>query len=99
MGPKAMAKGAPSRPAAWLRGGLSRPAAVVEIEADQKLRDLNVAQLDSLGTIRLVEALYYQRKVDLVGTVSGVKVGAGQVYMKLQVSGARDEALLKALTG
>ena len=78
---------------------LRRPAGDVDPGETKHLRDLTVVQLSSLGCIRLKKARYYQREVDLVGKVIAVKMEQGQIYLDMEISGTRDEALLRALTG
>ena len=107
MPPKARARGARPlrRPAAAgvARGALRRPAGLDEAEAPAggtlRLRDLGVAALHGLGHIWLKGAKYYQKEIDLVGKVSGVRLEASQTYLDVEASGTKDEALLRALSG
>jgi hypothetical protein len=99
MPPKAKAKVRLRRPAAVVGARLRRPAGDVDPGETKHLRDLTVVQLSSLGCIRLKKARYYQREVDLVGKVIAVKMEQGQIYLDMEISGTRDEALLRALTG
>ena len=97
---KAKAGAALRRPSARVRMRL-RPAAGGEKAKDNKkpLNGIPLADLQKLGVIRLKDAKYYQRDVDLVGMVQSVKLEGDQVYIELYVSGTRDDELLRVLSG
>ena len=78
-----------------------RPAGQEEadVEAEKKCRDLGALEIARLGTVWLRKAVYYGRELDLAGRFKSLKVEAGQPYGVLQVSGTKDEALLRSLTG
>jgi len=88
------------RPAAS-PGHMARPAARGEAkEVREKLcNTLTVADIPRLGTLWLKEAIYYGRPVDLVGRFTNVKLEDGQPMGDFQVTGTKDEALLRALSG
>lgn len=101
MPPKA--KVAVRRPAARLRGGVRRPAARVEAVPPpaprQFLYDLSMAELSKLKHVHIKKGRYYEREVEVVGKLMGVRVSDGEIFLDLEASGTKDEQLLKALTG
>lgn len=89
------------------RAGLRRPAAALEAGQpkrrggglEMELCQLPIGEVQSLGSIFLKEAVYYHRKIEVVGRVAQVRVEHGQTYIELDVTGTQDEGLLKVLTG
>lgn len=68
-------------------------------DSQKKLVDVEVAALGTMGTIYLKDALYYGRPIEICGHVQGVRTVGPEVTMDLKVSGATDDALLRALSG
>ena len=101
--PKARAKGAPRpllrRPAAQMVR-LRRPAAnLAEGVAGDNMEDLSPAILGGLGFVHLHDAVYYGRKVQLAGTILGLRVDQGENFADFKVSGTKDDVLLRILSG
>ena len=98
MPPKAKARF--RRPAAAV-GVLRRPAALgrEEPEVVRRCRDLVLADLPKLRVVQLVKARYYGREVDLVGKFVNMRLEDGKPYAVLRVTGTRDEAILRSLSG
>ena len=63
------------------------------------LANLSIAQLSKLGHIWAKKGMYYQQETDLVGRAEGVRVQEGNVFVDMEATGTRSEALLKAVTG
>lgn len=53
----------------------------------------------NLRAIHLPEALYYGRKVKVAGTVRTLRSEGGEWFLDLEISGTRDEDLLRILSG
>ena len=49
--------------------------------------------------MRLPEAIYYGRKVELAGTVKGLRCEETQWFLDLEIAGTKDEEILRVLTG
>ena len=77
---------------------MMRPAARVR-RTDQAFKDLDFGQIMESGLVKLVDALYYQRKIDVVGRVVAVRREGGQNFANFEVSGTQDEEFLKAVSG
>ena len=101
-GARAKAKAAPKaglgvrlprlrRPAA--RGAGQGPAVEEKI-----LKDLGVGELQGQDVIWLKRAFYYQREVDLVIEVQGIKQEDGKTYVEGKILGTKDEDLLRTMT-
>ena len=86
------------RPAAQV-GRLVRPAAagVPRRSRSKKFGDLSFPEIGALGMIKLEEATYYHRPVEVAGEVKGIKLEGAEAYVELQVTGTRSEELLRAL--
>eukprot|EP00438_Fugacium_kawagutii_P015635 Skav224368 [mRNA] locus=scaffold4379:25491:27693:- [translate_table: standard] len=100
----AAAKAHPKAMAAVRRRGrrLARPAAVVDPVPVAPLRHLNalsVAELGRLETILLEDALYYGKKVDLVGKVLDARLEGGHTFLIMEGCGTRDDGVLRMLSG
>eukprot|EP00435_Cladocopium_sp_Y103_P029073 s976_g7.t1 len=92
------------RPAARAPRGLRRPAADPGDARDSQrprtlLGDLSVAELSRLTHVWIKRGLYYHQEVDVVGKLEGVRVSDGNIFIDLEVTGTKDERLLKALSG
>ena len=102
----AAARTRPRRPIAAM-AKLKRPAGREEEETEKPLEDVKVKKFSSVDARRfaslrgvyLPTARYYGREVKVAGLVKGVKTEDGQWYMELEVSGTRDEELLRILSG
>ena len=102
----AAARTRPRRPIAAM-AKLKRPAGREEEETEKPLEDVKVKKFSSVDARRIASlrgvylptARYYGREVKVAGLVKGVKTEDGQWYMELEVSGTRDEELLRILSG
>ena len=100
MAPKRRRPAAAGPPAAPRVQGRRRPAANIPPgPAEKILSELAPGELSQLGFVVLEGAKYYQKEIDLAGTVEGVVTEDGQCYLDLVASGTQDEGLLRALTG
>ena len=96
MAPKAKAH--LRRPAARLRAALRRPGEVPERRPKSLLSDILIGELSRLKHLWVKKGLYYDREVDIVGRLEGVRVSDGNIFIDVEATGARDEGLLQALT-
>ena len=87
------------------RGVRARPAAVVPPEDLDFSKGglieghrLTVSELP-VGTKIFVQAVYWDREVELTGEIVGVSLVAGQLELRLQAGGTSDEGLLRWLSG
>ena len=104
-----MAPKAKMRPAAALGRvrGLRRPAAAPSgvrrgepVVPEKKLCDESVQALMKLGCLHLKEAKYFLRAVEIAGNIKKIQTdSAGQLILDFQVSGTRDDGLLRELSG
>ena len=86
---------------------LRRPARREPAEEEKEERGRRVRSFEEvdprevagLATLYLPEANYYGRKVDLAGHVKGLRSEEGAWYLEVEVTGTRDEELLRVLTG
>lgn len=65
----------------------------------QSFADVDARKVAGMKALHLPDALYYGRKVKVAGHVKGMRSENGEWYMDLEVSGTRDEELLRVLTG
>ena len=100
MPPKAKAKARVRRPAA-APPVLRRPAARVRRvqEVANPLNSVPSADLLKLGLIKLPNAVYYQREVEIVGEIQSLKLEGREAYAEMVVQGTQDEEILRTLTG
>lgn len=79
-----------------------RPAAAAppgaREEVHQRLCDLSLAELRTLGMVYLMDAVYYGKAVEICGQVQGLKMVGSDITLELKVSGTTDDGLLRALT-
>ena len=85
-----------AKPAAKQR--MRRPAAAIP-KVLKRLREVAPVELPRLGSVRLEDAVYYGKKVEVVGRVVDSGVEANQFYLHLEVSGTQDDGLLRSLSG
>ena len=85
---------------------LRRPARTSEAEggegqpdASRALHSLSLVELQQLGAIALGEARYYGRFVQVAGHVRGIHMDGGEIYLDLEVTGTKDDELLRVLSG
>jgi len=98
---------APRRRPAAGKAALRRPARAVEAaereeEEETKLRnfaDVDPRAVASVKALHLPDAVYYGRRIKLAGHVKGLRSEAGDWFLDLEVSGTRDEDLLRILSG
>lgn len=93
------------RPAARA-GGLRRPAARGDDEPGAAaevppriLGQLTLQELQKLGNVRLRDAKYYGRVVQVAGRMCGTRLEDGQLYAELEATGTQDDELLRVLSG
>ena len=90
-----------ARPAAAKAVPRRRPAANVPrvSEVAKPLTGVGLADVAGLGLVKLPNAVYYHRPVVLAGEFKGVKVEAGEAFGEMEVTGTKDDELLRVLSG
>ena len=68
-------------------------------EKIRRFEEVDPRNLGRLGPLRLPEAIYYGRKVELAGTVKGLRCEETQWFLDLEIAGTKDEEILRVLTG
>ena len=63
------------------------------------LNSLTVQGLKSLGPVCLQDARYYGRLVSLAGRLGCTKMEDGEMYVDMEVTGTKDDELLRVLSG
>ena len=67
--------------------------------ATKTLGELGAVELNNLGLIRLEDAGYYHRKIQVVGKAKGFVAEGGESFLHLELSGTQDEELLRVVSG
>lgn len=103
--PPKIVRGAIRRPAAKPMP-LRRPAKRREEQADeeepkkfQKFSEVDLRKLTGRGPVALEDARYYGRAAPVAGHFRGLCSEGDGLFMKLQVSGTKNEELLRVLSG
>ena len=96
--PMRVARGAAAK-AATKRAARKRPAANIPSGHSEPLRNLDGEKISQLGQVVLKDAHYYHRAVEACGRVLGMRFDGGQMFLDFQVTGTRDEDLLRVLSG
>lgn len=94
---RSAARGVTLRRPARAPGPRADPGGVPAAAVD--LVDLKLGRLQGLGFIRLQDASYFGKAVQVCGMVSGVHVDNGEAFLRLKVTGTQDDNLLPSLTG
>lgn len=71
----------------------SRSGACQEVESN-RLSDLVLDGLQRLRFVKLEDALYRFKVIQVCGTVQGVSLSAGELFLQLRATGTQDDSLL-----
>lgn len=83
-----------------VRGGMARPAAAgLPGEVRLKLKDVSLGTLANYEKVHLKNATYYHRTVELCGKICGGRTEGSETFLEMEVTGVKDEELLRVLSG